>query len=214
MYAPGTKGVCAQKSNTITPPSIVPVNSINQSRGIRPNGRLCAKHAIILQSPTSLASVVPRSCGNSCSVGVTPQREIGRRPRQHSSWGRINDANLPHPRTIAESAYCIRSLTPSNQIEPERAIGDITDMARLSGIRPPVTRVAPKTRSVRMRCTRCLLAKEKGPGSSGPGRGSGGTCSSAARSGTRSQGFSSNLRQQAKARRPLGFCWRFENRSR
>jgi hypothetical protein len=47
VRAPAQKAL-PQKSKTITPPSIVPVNSINQSKGIRPNGRLCAKDAIIL----------------------------------------------------------------------------------------------------------------------------------------------------------------------
>jgi hypothetical protein len=41
-----------QKSRTIKPPSIVPVNSINQSKGIKPNGRsFWAKHASIIAIP-------------------------------------------------------------------------------------------------------------------------------------------------------------------
>ena len=41
-----------QASSTIRPPSIVPMNSINQSKGISPNGRsLWVKHAIITVVP-------------------------------------------------------------------------------------------------------------------------------------------------------------------
>jgi hypothetical protein len=41
-----------QKNSTIKLPSIVPVNSINQSKGISPNGRsFWAKHAIITVVP-------------------------------------------------------------------------------------------------------------------------------------------------------------------
>jgi hypothetical protein len=36
-----------QKSSTIKLPSIVPVNSVNQSNGISPNGRLFAHRGII-----------------------------------------------------------------------------------------------------------------------------------------------------------------------
>jgi hypothetical protein len=44
-----------QKSSTITLPTIVPVNSINQSKGISPNGRsLWVKHAITTVVPNSL----------------------------------------------------------------------------------------------------------------------------------------------------------------
>jgi hypothetical protein len=45
------KKALAQKSKTITPPTNVPVNSINQSKGISPNGRLWAKHASITLIP-------------------------------------------------------------------------------------------------------------------------------------------------------------------
>jgi hypothetical protein len=41
-----------QKNSTIKLPSIVPVNSINQSKGISPNGRsFWAKHAFIVVVP-------------------------------------------------------------------------------------------------------------------------------------------------------------------
>ena len=66
-----------QKSSTIRPPSIVPVNSINQSKGISPNGRpFWAKHAIITSNPPLPSFwMIVGSCANSCSVRITPREK-------------------------------------------------------------------------------------------------------------------------------------------
>jgi hypothetical protein len=65
-----------QKNSTIKLPSIVPVNSISQSKGLSPNGRsFWAKHAIITVTPTSLIRIKAGSCLSRCSVRITPQEK-------------------------------------------------------------------------------------------------------------------------------------------
>jgi len=55
----------------------VPPNSINQSKGISPNGRsFRAKHAIITAPHFPVFRIIARSFGNSCSAWDTPWEEL------------------------------------------------------------------------------------------------------------------------------------------
>ena len=43
---------------------------------------------------------------------VTPQRQIGKAVHESAVFGRIDDANLPHPRTIAKAPTVFTEWTP------------------------------------------------------------------------------------------------------
>ena len=113
----------AQKSNTITPPSIVPVNSINQRASGLTDGFAPSTLSYRHHPPLPSLPIVARSCGNSCSVGVTSRREIKRRLATAQQSEMIDDASLPHPRTVAESACARLDLVHWSNCGPELGVG-------------------------------------------------------------------------------------------